>query len=370
MQEEQDEIEITDDDIGEKDQGITSPFSVKDIKVTHATVMLPTIINRLKRDEIDTPNYQRNANLWSSNQKSRLIESILLKLPLPVFYFDVSDPEKWMVIDGLQRISTIKAFFVKKTLKLKGLEFLKDLNGKKSDDLPVGMQRTIEDTMFVAYQIEKQTPKEVRYSIFNRINTGGLALKPQEIRQALNQKGLGVQFLKDIVGSNVFKEVVAISNKRMAGQELVLRFMAFKTLSDDKFKTMNKFLDLAMEEIDTKDEKELTALQGDLITVLEFSEQVLGKEHRFSRSIADERRNKLVNLSLFDVLTICFDEISDKTLFLENKDFFVTELKSMLLNESADFFVSITKGTSGKWAKDTRFKAVRDLIAKTLEGKE
>lgn len=360
-------IEDTDNDIGDNEQGITSPFSVKDIRVTHATVMLPTIINRLKRDEIGIPDYQRHADLWSLNQKSRLIESILLKLPLPVFYFDVSEPEKWMVIDGLQRISTIKSFFVDKKLKLKGLEFLKELDGKKCDDLPVNMQRTIEDTMFVAYQIEAQTPKEVRYSIFNRINTGGLSLKPQEIRQALNQKGEGVKFLSDLVEQDVFKQVVGISNKRMAGQELVLRFMAFKTLSSDKFKTMSNFLDLAMEEIDAKSKQELTDLQTNLIEILKFSEQVLGKNHRFSRSIADETKNKLVNLSLFDVLTVCFDEISDKALFLQNKDFFVAELKEMLQDEESDFFLSITKGTSGKSAKDTRFKAIRDLIDRTVE---
>jgi hypothetical protein len=140
---EEDEIEMTDNEVGEYDQDITSPFSVNDIKVTHATVMLPTIINRLKRKEIGIPDYQRQADLWSNNQKSRLIESILLKLPLPVFYFDVSDPEKWMVIDGLQRISTIKSFFVKQTLKLKGLEFLIELNGKKCDDLPTNLQRRL-----------------------------------------------------------------------------------------------------------------------------------------------------------------------------------------------------------------------------------
>jgi hypothetical protein len=67
-----------------------------------------------------------------------------------------SDPEKWMVIDGLQRISTIKSFFVEQTLTLKGLEFLTELNGKKCDDLPTNLQRTIEDTMFVAYHIEAQ----------------------------------------------------------------------------------------------------------------------------------------------------------------------------------------------------------------------
>ncbi len=368
---EKSEIEDTDNNIGKDDQDITRPFSVKDIKVTHATVMLPTIINRLKRDEIGIPDYQRHSDLWSPNQKSRLIESILLKLPLPVFYFDVSNPEKWMIIDGLQRISTIRSFFVEQTLKLKGLEFLEELNGKKYNELPISMQRTIEDTMFVAYQMEAQTPKEVKYSIFNRINTGGFPLKPQEIRQALNQKGKGVKFLKDTVKEPVFKAVVGISNKRMAGQELVLRFMAFKLLDDVKeFKTMSNFLDLAMEEVDKKNEEELKILKNNLIEILKFSEQVLGKRHRFSRSIADENKNKLVNLSLFDVLTVCFDEVQDKELFLQNKDFFVDNLKTMLLNEQADFLFSITKGTSGKWAKDTRFKAIRDLIKQTLEDKE
>lgn len=360
-------IEKTDNDIGDNDEDITSPFSVKDIKVTHAPVMLPTIINRLTRDEIGVPEYQRHADLWTVNQKSRLIESILLKLPLPVFYFDVSKPEKWMVIDGLQRISTIRSFFVDKKLTLKGLEFLKNLNGKKYNDLSVGMQRTIEDTMFVTYQIEAQTPKEVRYSIFNRINTGGLSLKPQEIRQALNQKGNGVKFLANTVDNKVFKDIVGISNKRMAGQELVLRFMAFKILDSDKFRTMSNFLDLAMEKLDLKSEDELNQLKDRLLDVLAFSEKVLGKNHKFSRAIADSSKNKLVNLSLFDVLTVCFDEITDKELFLNNKDIFVDKLKKFLLNENSDFFVSITKGTSGKWAKETRFKEIKDLIQQTLK---
>jgi hypothetical protein len=282
----------------------------------------------------------------------------------------ISLTEKGLVMSpwSYSPTSLSESFFVEQTLTLKGLEFLTELHGKKCDDLPTNLQRTIEDTMFVAYHIEAQTPKEVRYSIFNRINTGGLSLKPQEIRQALNQRGGGVRFLKNMVEQDSFKEVVGISNKRMAGQELVLRFMAFKTLDEDEFKTMNRFLDLAMEEIDTKSPEERSILQDKLIKVLEFSNQVLGEEHKFSRSIAaDNVGKKRVNLSLFDVLTVCFDEISDKNLFLENKDFFIEELKAMLLDESSDFFISITKGTSGKWAKDTRFREMRSLIQKTLE---
>lgn len=367
-----DKVEATDDNIGENDQDITQPFATKDIKITYATVALSSLINRLNTDEIDlNPDFQRHANLWTINQMSRLVESILLKLPLPIFYFDVSDSDKWIVVDGLQRLSTIKRFFIDRNFKLKNLEFLyKELNGKNYNDLARVYKRTVDETQILTYQIEAQTPKKVRYSIFNRINTGGLPLKAQEIRQALNQNGSGIKFLSDAVKDSVFKKVVGISNKRMAGQELVLRFMAFKILSDDKFKTMSNFLDLAMEEVDKKSKEELNKLKERLINILNFSEKVLGKNHKFSRSIADKNKNKLVNLSLFDVLTVCFDEIEDQALFLNKKDFFVTELKSLLKNENEDFFVSITKGTSGKWAKETRFSIIRKLIKQTLKPAE
>ncbi|SEH04917.1 DUF262 domain-containing protein [Candidatus Venteria ishoeyi] len=126
-----DAIEQTDDDIGRDDVDITNPFSTKDIKITNATILLPSLIKRLEHDEIDLcPDFQRHANLWDINKMSKLIESVLLKLPLPIFYFDVSNPDKWLVVDGLQRLSTIKRFFVKKDIKLKNLEFLTHLNGK------------------------------------------------------------------------------------------------------------------------------------------------------------------------------------------------------------------------------------------------
>jgi hypothetical protein len=299
---------------------------------------------------------------------SRLIESILLKLPLPIFYFDVSDPDKWLVVDGLQRLSTMDRFFTKKDFKLRNLEFLQDFNGKGFDDFDRSTQRVIEETAIMTYQIEAQTPKEVRYSIFNRINTGGLTLTAQEIRQALNQKGDGVSFLSNIVETDEFKTVVGISNKRMRGQELVLRFMAFQILQNTQFKTMHNFLDLAMEGIDKKNKNELEILKKKLINVLTFSEKILGKNHKFSRSMVDDSKNKSVNLALFDVLTVSLNSIQDKDLFIQNKEYFIDEFKSLLKNQDSEFLKSITQGTSGKWAKETRFRIIQDLITKTLQG--
>ncbi|MDQ6961743.1 MAG: DUF262 domain-containing protein [Mariprofundaceae bacterium] len=98
-------IEETADGIRENESDITNPFSTKDIKITNAQILLPSLIRRLDHDEIDlNPDFQRHANLWDLHKMSRLIESILLKLPLPVFYFNVSNPDKWIVVDGLQRL--------------------------------------------------------------------------------------------------------------------------------------------------------------------------------------------------------------------------------------------------------------------------
>ena len=353
---------------------ITNPFSTKDIKITNQVFALPSLVNRLEHNEIDlNPDFQRHGNLWSATNMSRLIESILLKLPLPIFYFDVTNPDCWIVVDGLQRLSTIKKFMVDKTLKLKNLEFLKELEGYRYDDLDRGFKRVFEGTQIVTYQIEAQTPKKVRYSIFNRINTGGLPLNAQEIRQALNQQGYGVEFLIEVTEDKIFKDIVNVPSKRMLDRELALRFFSFKLFENSynvfPYSNMGEFLDVAMEKLDAIENKEdLNVLKKDLFDILVFSEKVLGQGHRFSRAIALDVKTKTLNRSLFDVLTVCFSNINDKEPFLKNKDTFISKLKKLLQDEKGEFSKAITEGTSSKGAIETRFKIINELIKEVLDG--
>lgn len=354
----------------ENNGDITNPFSTRDIRITHATISLSSIINRLENDEIDlNPDFQRNSDLWGRKQMSRLIESILLKLPLPVLYFDVSEPDEWLVVDGLQRLSTLKKFIVDKKLILKDLEFLTSLDGLGYDDLDRSFKRIIDETQIITYQIEAQTPKEVRYSIFNRINTGGLSLNPQEIRQALNQKGKGMDFLKEVTENEIFKKIVGVSSKRMLDKELALRFVAFKLAGYRNFNSnkMKDFLDKAMDKLDAiKDESVISQLKNNLLETLEFSEIILGENHRFSRAIADEYKNRTLNRSLFDVISICFSEIEDRKKFIENKELFLKEFKELLTNEQGEFLRAITEGTSDKSAIEVRFGIMNNLIKRVL----
>lgn len=370
-----DEVEIEQDIENDKVDSsghITNPFSTKDIKITNATIALSSLISRLEHKEIDlNPDFQRHGDLWSRKQMSRLIESILLKLPLPVFYFDVANPDKWIVVDGLQRLSTLKRFIVDndgKSFKLTNLEFL-DLNGKTYHDLDRSLKRIINETQVITYQIEAQTPKEVRYSIFNRINTGGLTLNTQEIRQALNQKGKGVKFLQEISENEVFKNVVGLSSKRMRDRELTLRYLAFKFSLFEKYKysKMREYLDKAMEELDAiEDEVKLKDIKNNFIETLKFSVDIFGENHKFSRSIANKVSTKTLNQSLFDVITVCFSKIQNKELFLEKKDIFVKKFKKLIEDEQGDFSKAITEGTSDRTTIETRFKIMNELIDEVL----
>lgn len=358
----------------ESDAEISSPFSTKDININNKVLALSSIIDRLKYDEIDlNPEFQRNSNLWNNTKMSRLIESILLKLPLPIFYFDVKNPDKWIVVDGLQRLSTIKKFIVDKKLKLHNLEFLNELEDKSYEDLERSFKRVIDETQINTYQIEAQTPTKVRYSIFHRINTGGLTLNAQEIRQALNQEGKGVEFLKEMTEEEIFKRVVGLKSNRMLDRELILRFIAFSlpNYNDLMFNNMGELLDKSMENLDIiKDKNRLNNLKNKFLGTLEFTEKILGKGHRFSRSMVNDKKTKSLNRSLFDVITVSFSKIEDKNKFLSKKMLFLKKFMKLLKDEQSSFTKAITEGTSSKKAIETRFKIMNKLIEEVLNANQ
>ncbi len=146
---------------------------------------------------------------------------------MPAFYFDGSDNSKWIVIDGLQRLTALKEFFVNKTLKLSGLEFLTDLNGAGVDDMPRSYIRRMNETQVITYIINPGAPVNLKYNIFKRINTGGLELEPQEIRLALYQ-GFATEYLKTLANEKIFKEATGYSVKtdRMLDREICFQTYA------------------------------------------------------------------------------------------------------------------------------------------------
>lgn len=147
---------------------IPSPSDPRNIKITNVVMSLPTLSEKLRLNEIDVHPNNFADYYWGTEKMSRLIEAILLRIPLPVFYFDVSNPYKWVSIDGFQRLSTIK-IFMENGFPLQNLEVLGHLNGLSYSNLDNSYKRVLYDTQIITYQVEAQTPPALRELIFRKI---------------------------------------------------------------------------------------------------------------------------------------------------------------------------------------------------------
>ena len=357
------------EDLGEQD-GISKPFDPNKVDVNISTPNLGALISRLQNDEIDLmPEFQRSPDLWSKQAQSRLIESILIRLPIPAFYFDAYEDEKWQVVDGLQRLSAINNFVIKKTLALTNLEFLTDYEGQKFDQLPRSLTRRIDEFQTSVYLIKPGTPTLIKYALFNRINTGGLKLTPQEIRHAMSQsvrQGIASKFLTNIVHQESFKQVVKNKSNRQSHQELVLRHMAFIMFGTRGYKSsLPKFLDSAMIHLGGLKEEALEELGRNFLDTMSLAYKVFGKD-AFKRSLADPYGNKVVNKPLFEAISVSIGQLSltERDILVENKKEFRSGLKSMLLDWT--FINSITLSTANTESVLARFNMVENLISNIL----
>lgn len=187
-------------------------------------------INRaiVKYNEINlNPDFQRNEGLWDRKKQSRLIESILMGIPLPLFYFAENKGGGMSVVDGLQRLHTITEYF-KNEFKLLDLAYISGVKGKYFKDLPREHQARIERYQIQVYVMSADTPETVKLDIFERINSGGTPLNKQEMRHALYQ-GQSTQLLKELAECDEFKEAVTLKldSKRMRDRYVILRALAF-----------------------------------------------------------------------------------------------------------------------------------------------
>ena len=310
--------------------------------------------------------FQRAAGVWDKGRQSRLIESILIRFPLPAFYFDSSNDKQWLIVDGLQRIFTIKNFVNDDKLALEGLEFLNNptFTGKKYSELPRDFQRRIKETKITAYLIKATTPDEVKFNLFKRINTGGLSLKPQEIRHALNQ-GTSANLVRDLANINEFKLATAfsVSPKRMDDRDYATRFLAFYlTTFEDYQPDLDSFLNLQMAKVKGYSTQQLEIILADFQRALAAAYEIWGK-FAFRKQINFNERRRPINKALFEVITSQFAHLSDKEsrYLVENKEK-VKQALATKLNEDGRFFSSLTVATGAKGTVATRHRGFNTLI--------
>lgn len=336
------------DILPEKDEGYgsdeteTANFIPADVNISQKGINVYNLMERLDNNEINlNPGFQRHGGLWNLEKQSRLIESLMLKIPIPAFYFNAEEEDNWIVIDGLQRLTAFQNYLVGiknengKVIKEKfvGLQYLRDFNGYTFDDLPRQYVRRIKETGVVAYSVEKGTPDGVVFNIFQRINTGGVELNPQEIRQALYQ-GKSTELIQELAESEEFIAATqnAIKPDRMEDREYVTRFLAFTELNYEVeyADNIDEFLIKILKLVNTYDDSRIESIKNNFKDVMVFCRELFGV-YAFRKYNKDKKRSR-INKAIFEIWSICFRNLSqeEKKRILNRKDEFFTRFGELL----------------------------------------
>ncbi|MFO5440240.1 MAG: DUF262 domain-containing protein [Dolichospermum sp.] len=346
------------------DEEHLEPFDPTKIRIKTRLMTMDVLLRRIEHDEIDLDTeFYRKSDIWTIKAKSRLIESLLIRIPIPPFYIDATNDDKWSVIDGLQRINTFKKFIIDQEFTLTELQFLTDLNNKKYNDLPRAYQRRIEETELTVCLIEPGTPDEVKYNIFQRINTGGLPLNNQELRQAMNP-GKPIKILKKLANLPEFKTVVNFSkkrNERLEDHELILDFIAF-TLTNYQDYPQNTghtyFLNETMKKLNKLENDLIQEIDNKFIIAMKAAYDIFGN-NAFRKSSSSP-----VNKSLFEVWSVTLSQLnSQKIDMLINRKELLRERFIENMRTDNDFNRSISQAAN---KVKYRFKQINQIVQEVL----
>ena len=348
---------------------IKRPFDPEKIKIRTVNIVVDQLVSRIGHDEIDlAPDFQRIAGIWDNKRKSRLIESLLLRIPIPVFYVAADENERWSVVDGLQRTSTIHAY-VTGGYGLTQLEYLTKLDEYYYNDLPRSMQRRISETQLVVNVIESGTPKEVMFNIFRRINTGGMMLNGQEIRHALHPGPIRT-YLEDLVGTEEFLQATdnSIKTDRMADRECALRFLAFHIEPWERYSAndLDGYLGLTMERINAMEPIERTRFLMDFKKAMRAAFHIFGND-AFRKRYSTNEQHHPISKALFEAWSVGLARRSNEDIgiLVENRKDVIDRFMS-LMNDDWEFDTAVSYSTGDPSRIRKRFQAIDELIERHL----
>jgi hypothetical protein len=375
------EIDVEDTSGGGED---IKPWDPAKIRITTKNFSLRDVVDQIEDGDIDlAPDFQREY-VWQVRQRTRLIESILLGIPLPAFYFNQDDDGTYQVVDGVQRLSTISLFMRNEhALSAVDLEYLTTLDGLTYEQLDAGSLRRFRATQIVVHVIEPQTPDEVKFDIFNRVNTLGSPLSAQEIRHAMS-KARSRKFIGELAEAEEFDKatdnqywrridgVRVRHSARMTNRELALRFCAFRKSSIEDYRvysSLDAFLIDFTKRIDDMSTRpgltddELAELAAAFKRGMTNAHQILGAA-AFRRWPPSQIRRGPINRAVFEAQA---NALADYPLneLLPRKDR-ITELFRAAFDDPA-YLRAVTVGT-GDFAKVAlRLEETRRLVEVALQ---
>lgn len=384
-----------------------NPFNPEDISIVTNQMAMDGLVRRFLQGSIVlNPDFQRN-EVWDMKKRSQLIESLMLKIPLPMFYVQSDEDGILTVVDGLQRLSTIRDFVLgedylnlKKDdgtrreefrgmgFKLKGLEFWSEYEGKQFYQLPPKLQNRILEAQVQVTVIHPTTPEVVRRNIFKRINTGGIQLNSQEIRNAI-YAGPATNLLNELSNIDSFNKVMgnSVNRLRMQDKELILRFLSFlirdykeytRTVTADMWLGDTMIILNAMQDLSQIDYRRLSnwrskePIKVRTMTkdrILQYFDKAMKRnyeifgEHAFRKSFAGQTKSP-INRSLFETWAFIMGRYTDEEFvrLCENRRAFMQEYARVLNNP--DFELAISRHAMNHPDLRRRFQTLIDLTDK------
>ena len=315
-----------------------------------------------RKEIIIDPDFQR-LFVWGSKEKSELIESILMGIPLPVLYLFEQNDGKLQVVDGRQRLTAIFQY-MNNEFALSDLKILPEEKGKKFSDLSPMMQGIIEDFQMTVYKIQPPTPENVKFDIFDRVNRGGKKLNHQEMRNALHQ-GKSTELLRELSESEEFHRATgdAVKPERMKDRYIILRFLAFlmyyekwNEIRNIEYKSdIDDFLAKIMDSINEFTEDRIDSLKQIFRRSMKNCYDVLGEDaFRFSKG--DGEKKLPINMALFEILAFFF---SDSDIDYDNQK---DEIKMAVIKKKSDLYNSdFSKQVDSSTKVNERFSTIIDL---------
>ncbi len=330
------------------------------IRNEHRTVH--DILRRIKTGSfVMNPDFQRDF-IWPEDKQSKLIESVLMRIPLPVFYLAENEDGRMVVVDGLQRLSTFQRFSNDR-LRLK-LPDQNRLNGKRFKDLSPKLQNRVEDCNLILYMIDAKVPERARLDIFERVN-GGEPLTRQQMRNCLYM-GPATRFLKTEANTGLFRKATGKSLKTttMRDREFVNRFCAFELLPLEDYKgDMDEFLAQALKEMNKFGEDGLAELSASFRRSLANNFEVFGK-HAFRKHYEGQEGRSVLNASLWDVMSTSLSQTSEPLVEARAE---ALRAGFFSLMEDDEFINAITYGTSDTKKVWCRFEVAGAMFQEVLD---
>jgi hypothetical protein len=355
-------ITATDSDVeGYEEQTLNlGGFPIESIMIRPETRSVFEVDRRINADQyVMDPEFQRDF-VWEQERQSKLIESALLRIPLPVFYLAETPSGKIVVVDGLQRLSTFHNFLDNR-FKLKGLEFARNLNGKKFSDLPAALQNRIEDTPLQLYLIDSQVPESAKYEIFERVNSG-VPLTRQQMRNCLFV-GPATMWLAEMARDPTFLEATggSLNPKTMRDRECINRFAAFHLIGWQNYKdNMDEFLGESLSQMNKGcDFAELTTK---FLKSMRLNLGVQG-QHAFRKSLLNPNWRSVLNVAMFDTLSVLFAKASEEDVLGRAQE--IGEAIRCLMRNT-EFDLAVSRSTNSVKMVRTRFEMAEEALTPLL----